>query len=163
MSALHAAVLTSFKQQGWAYRKVPDMEVIEADFEAHQAKIPLHVQTFGESCILSVVALASFEVPRSHLPAVAELLMRTNKDLNIGNFETDWDAGRVMFRITNVFPPNRYDERIIASLVHNAVVEMDRLTPYLAEIVRTPTGELLLLGIPELMAREDLLPQMDAE
>jgi NodT family efflux transporter outer membrane factor (OMF) lipoprotein len=37
MSALHAAVLTSFKQQGWVFRKVPDMEVIEARYNAGAA------------------------------------------------------------------------------------------------------------------------------
>jgi hypothetical protein len=35
---------------------------------------------------------------------------------------------------------------------------MDRLTPFLGEIVRTPKGELLLLKVADLMLREDLLP-----
>jgi len=37
---------------------------------------------------------------------------------------------------------------------------MDRLTPYLSEICRLGTGELLLLSVPKLMAREDLLPDV---
>ncbi len=163
MSALHSAVLNAFKAAGWAYRRIEGMEVIEADFEAHHAKVPLHVQSFGESSILSVVASASFPVPRSHFTAAAELLMRTNKELNLGNFECDWDSGQVMFRVTNVFPPNRHDEKIIASLVHTAIAEMDRITPFLAEVCRTPKGELMLLRVSELMKREDLLPPAAAE
>ena len=90
--------------------------------------------------------------------------MRTNKDLNLGNFELEWESGQVMFRVTNVFPPNRHDARIIASLVHSAVAEMDRLTPFLGEILRTSKGELLLLKVADLMKREDLLPPVpDAE
>lgn len=158
MSALHASVLNAFKKQGWAYRKVEGQEVIESDFEAHHTKVSLHVQCFGESGIMSVVAGVSFPVPRMHFLAVTELLMRVNKDLTVGNFELEWDSGQVLFRVTNVFPPNRADERIVSGLVHAAVAEVDRVTPFLGEVCKTPKGELLLLRIPELLRREELLP-----
>jgi len=144
MSALHASVLNAFKHMGWAYRKVDDPEVIEADFEAHHTKVSLHVQSFGTAGIMSVVAGASFPVPATHFTCTAELLMRVNKTLNVGNFELDWDNGQVLFRATNVFPPNRADERIISGLVHSAVAEVDRITPFLGEVCRTPKGELLI-------------------
>ena len=158
MSALFAATLNAFKSRGWHYREVSGLEVIEADFEAHHAKVPLHVQVYAEANLASVVATASLQVPKSHRLPVAELLMRTNKELNLGNFELDWDGGAVMFRVSNLFPPNRQDERILASLVHASIAEVDRLTPFLGEICRTPKGELLLLSVPELMRRSDLLP-----
>ncbi len=143
---------------GWQYRAVPDVEVVECWFEAHHAKVLLHAQTHAEANLVSVVSNASITVPKTHLKAVAELLMRSNKELNLGNLEVDWETGQVMFRVANLFSPNRHDERIIASMVHTAVAEMDRLTPFLAEVCRLGTGELLLLNIPELLAREDLLP-----
>jgi len=163
VSALYAATLAAFKAQGWIYREVPGMEVIEADFEAHHTKVPLHVQVYGEAHIASVVATASIQAPKTHRLQVAELLMRTNKELNLGNFEMDWDSGIVMFRATNVFPPDRHDARILASLVHAAIAEVDRLTPFLGEICRTPKGELLLVKVTDLMRRTDLLPPPPAE
>lgn len=158
MSALHAAVLNAFKKQGWAYREVPGTEVVEAGFEAHHGKVPLHVQSFGEAHIVSVVANASLTVPASHKVRTAELLMRANKELNLGAFEMEWDAGVVMFRQANVFPNHRYDGELIASLVHNAVAEMDRMTPFLGELCRTTKAMLPLLDIAQLLRREDLLP-----
>ena len=158
MSALHAAVINAFKSMGWQYRAVPDVEVVECWFEAHHAKVLLHAQTHAEANLVSVVSNASITVPKTHLKAVAELLMRSNKELNLGNLEVDWETGQVMFRVANLFSPDRHDERIIASMVHTAVAEMDRLTPFLAEVCRLGTGELLLLNLPELLAREDLLP-----
>jgi hypothetical protein len=158
MSALHAAVINAFKSMGWQYRAVPDVEVVECWFEAHHAKVLLHAQTHAEANLVSVVSNASITVPKTHLKAVAELLMRSNKELNLGNLEVDWETGQVMFRVANLFSPHRHDERIIASMVHTAVAEMDRLAPFLAEVCRLGTGELLLLDIPELLAREDLLP-----
>jgi hypothetical protein len=163
MSALFDATLAAFKTQGWHHRQVSGMEVIESDFEAHHTKVPLHVQVYGEPGIASVVANASLAVPTTHRLAAAELLMRTNKELNVGNFEMDWDSGDVMFRATNIFPEGHYDERILAGLVHAAVAEVDRLTPFLGEICRTPKGELLLLKVPDLMKRQDLLPPAPEE
>jgi hypothetical protein len=158
MSALFAATLSAFNSQGWVYREVTGMEVIEADFEAHHTKVPLHVQIYGEPNIACVVARASTLVPKTHRTQIAELIMRTNKELNIGNFELDWDEGVVMFRVTNIFPQDNHDTRILASLVHASIAEVDRLTPFLAEICRTPKGELILLSVPDLLKRQDLLP-----
>ncbi len=158
MSALHAAVLNAFKSRGWSYREVPQMEVVEASFEAYHGKVPLHVQAFGEMHIVSVVANASLTVPASHKTRAAELLMRANKDLNVGAFEMEWDAGLVMYRQANVFPKHRYDEDLLASLVHNAIAEMDRMTPFLGELCKTSTAMLPLLDLKQLLQREDLLP-----
>ncbi len=161
MSALHVAVLNAFKSKGWAYREVTGMEVVEASFEAYHTKVPLHVQSFGEIQILAVVANSSLKVPDTHRVRAAELIMRVNKELNIGAFEMDWDAGIVMFRQANVFPKHRHDEELITNLVHNAVVEMDRMTPYLGELCRTTRAMLPLLDLPQLLKREDLLPPGD--
>jgi hypothetical protein len=157
-SALFSATLAAFKGQGWAFQPVTGLEVIEANFEAHHTKVPLHVQIYGEAGILSVVARATVSVPGTHRLQVCELLMRTNKELNVGNFELDWDAGTVMFRTTQIFPGGSQDEKLIAGLVHASVGEVDRLTPFLAEVCRTPRGELLLLRVADLMKRQDLLP-----
>lgn len=158
MSALLVSVLNAFKSRSWAYHEVPGMEVVEASFEAYHGKIALHVQCFAEAHIVSVVSQASLPVPATHKPRAAELLMRANKELNLGNFEMEWDTGIVMFRTSNVFPKHRYDEGIIASLVHNAIAEMDRMTPFLGELCQTTKAMLPLLDVPALLKREDLLP-----
>lgn len=158
VSELFSTTLSAFKAQGWAFRQVSGLEVIEADFEAHHTRVPLHVQVHGGPGVISVVSRLPSKVPSTHRLAVCELLMRTNKELNVGNFESDWDDGVVMFRVTNIFPVGQTDPRVIAGLVHAVVAETDRLTPFLSEICRTPKGELLLLDIPRLMKREDLLP-----
>ena len=134
------------------------MEVVEVSFEAYHGKVPLHLQSFGEAHILAVVANATITVPNTHRNRTAELLMRANKELNLGNFEMDWDSGLVMFRQSNVFPRHRYDADLIINLVHNAIAEMDRMTPFLGELCKTTKPMLPLLNIPDLLKRADLLP-----
>lgn len=161
MSSLHNAVFAAFNNRAWEYRAVAGQEVIEAYFEAHHGKVFLHVQTHAPANVVTVVSNASFTVTKAHLRAAAELLMRTNKELNLGNFELDWDSGQVMYRISNIFSADHHDEKIIASLVHSAIAEMDRLTPFLGELCKLCASDLILLSVPELMARTDLLPVVE--
>lgn len=163
MSALHAAVLNAFKAQGWTYREVTGMEVVESGFDAYHGRVLAHVQSFAEAHFVTVVANASVMVPATHKNRAAELLMRANKDLSLGAFEMEWDTGLVMFRQGNVFPRSRYDEPVIAALVHNAVGEMDRLAPFLGELCRTPKEMLPLLEVTALLERKELLPPVPAD
>ena len=84
--------------------------------------------------------------------------MRTNLTLNVGNFEVNPDSGEVFFRASNVFAGGAADLGIITSLVRTAIVEMDRITPFLAELNRQPQQP-----IDALLAREDLLPPIGKE
>ncbi|MEI6536883.1 MAG: YbjN domain-containing protein [Verrucomicrobiaceae bacterium] len=163
MSALHVAVLNAFKSQGWTYREVPGMEVVECGFDAYHGRVLVHVQSFADANFVTIVSNAPLPVPPTHKARVAELLMRANKELNLGAFEVEWDSGQVMFRLGNVFPKNRHDENVIAGLVQNALGEMDRLVPYLGELIRTKKEMLPLLDVKELLAREELLPKVPEE
>jgi hypothetical protein len=157
-SLLHNAVLKTFRRRGWHFREIAEREVIEADFEAHHTKVSLHVQSFGEARMAVVVSQSSFPFPPTHRSKVAELLMRANQQMTLGNLEMDWEGGAVFFRVTNIFAPDRYEEKILAAMVHAAVAEMDRLTPFLAELCRAEPSALAFLNVPALLAREDLLP-----
>jgi hypothetical protein len=163
-SPLHSTVIAAFQSQGWKYKLVPDQEVVETWFEAHHTHLLVFAQTYAEAGLVSVVGNAAQRVPHSHRYVVAEMLMRLNANMNVGNLELSWDQGQVMFRCSNVFPPGTAgDARIIAGLVHNAVAEIDRLTPYLAELCRVSELELPLYSITDLLGREDLLPPVPQE
>ena len=148
-------VKESFDSAKWQFREIPEKKVIESEFEAHHAKIPLHVQAFEELGAVSVVSRLSFTVDPAAQASIHDALMRTNIALTIGNFEANPENGEVYFRITNVFSDGQRDVEIITSLVRTAIVEMDRITPYLAEIMRDPNQ-----SISNLLARKDLLPEI---
>ncbi len=155
---LISQIETAFDTTGWQYRKVDQQPVIECEFEAYHAKVPMHVQAFEELSTASIMAQLSFRIqPVSRLP-VWDALMRTNLTLNVGNFEANIETGEVFFRISNVFSEGIINSGIITSLVRTAIVEMDRMTPFLAELNRQPQQP-----IDALLAREDLLPPVSGE
>ena len=101
---LYIKIKEAFNSASWEFREIPDKKVIEAEFEAHHAKVPLHAQSFEELMAISVVSSLSFSILPKSMRSALDALMRTNITLNLGNFEANPVSGEVYFRITNVFP-----------------------------------------------------------
>lgn len=153
----------AFAQRGWHCESVPGREVIESFFEAHHTRVRVHAQVFADIRAVSVVGYATAEVPAARAGLIAEALMRLNQQLTLGNFEMDYDAGRVFFRLTNIFSTEGGDAAVMASMVHAAVAEIDRLTPFLTILLRMDAAELSCLNLRLFLQREDLLPPVAAD
>ena len=155
---LYIKIKEAFNSASWEFREIPDKKVIEAEFEAHHAKVPLHAQSFEELMAISVVSRLSFSILPKSMRSALDALMRTNITLNLGNFEANPVSGEVYFRITNVFPDYNFNPDIVTSLVRVAIVEMDRVTPFLSELNKNPNQP-----IAQLLERKDLLPEFENE
>ena len=162
-SPLFSAVLETFTRMGWQCRRVENREIVEADFEVYHTRTRIHAQVFAPLNAVSIVGTLGHKVPDSRSGLTGELLMRTNKELTIGNFELDHDTGTVLFRTTNIFPVEKVDGNIIASLVHTTLAEVDRLTPFLTLLLRMDQRELAGLNLKTFLMREDLLPPVPDE
>ena len=161
MAKLLEKVKAAFAASGWESVPVEGRDVVTAAFEAHHTKVSLYAQTFEEMGAVSIVSEASLAASPEAVVKVGEMLMRVNQQLTVGNFEMDWDRGMIYFRVTNVFPePASATPELLASLVRAAVVEMDRITPYLSVVGQTDPGKIDYLDVPALLAREDLLPDV---
>lgn len=152
------SVVEAFGQQGWHCEPVEGREVVSASFEAHHTHIHLHAQVFAQLNALAVVAEAPLAPKAIYLPPILELLMRANKQLTLGAFEFDFDRKELVFRLTNLFERERFDADIVSSMVHCAIAELDRMTPLVGTVVKTPPDLLGDLSLPLLLEREDLLP-----
>jgi hypothetical protein len=158
-SELYATVLSVFAEEAWACQEVSGREVVRAGFEAHHTRVDLHVQVFSQLAAVSVVSESARTCPGpAHRERLAELVMRVNETLTVGNFEMNWDAGRLVFRVTNLFPTPRGDAGLIRGLVHTTVGEMDRIAPLEAILLGAEGAALASLDLGALLRREDLLP-----
>jgi len=159
-SELHATVLSVFAGEGWSFAEVAGREVVHAGFEAHHARVELHVQVFPELAAVSVVSESPRRCPGpAHRERLAELAMRVNRTLTVGNFEMDWDAGRLCFRATNLFSTPQGDAAILRGLIHTTVAEMDRIAPLEAIVLGAEGASLASLDLAALLDRADLLPE----
>ena len=162
-SPLFVSLTRVLRQHGWEYQRVEGREVARLDFHARSGTIPVIAQAFAPIGALGITSEPAWTAPH-HPPMgkLAELLMRVNLQLNIGNFEVDWDEARLYFRIANIFPENTNPPGpIVAGLVHTAVTEADRMNFLLRELARCPEDELPRFDIGRLLRRDDLFPAED--
>lgn len=147
-----------FGSNGWHCELVEGRDVLRAGFEAHHTRVDMVVQAYPQLNALSIIG----EVPRpagpDHRPYLLELLARANKPLTLGGFEYDVDRSMLVFRITNLFEKEKFDRDIVASMVHCAIAETDRITPYAAMVCTTAADLLPDLDLERLLQREDVLP-----
>ena len=152
-----------FGGNGWHCELVEGRDVLRAGFEAHHTRVDLVAQAYPQLNALSIVSESPLDLDEDHLKAVLELLARANKQLTLGGFEYDLDRAMIVFRITNLFEREKYDSDIISSMVHCAIAELDRITPY-AAVVRGTRGDLLPdLDLSRLLMREDLIPPVPGD
>lgn len=148
-----------FDSQSWSYTEVKDREVILAGFEGQHSGIKIHAQVFVEIGAISIVSETEKRTYSAKLrERLAELILRTNQTLTIGNFEMLWDEGRIIFRSSNLFPEGKGDSQIIAGMVLSTISEVDRLTPMIETLFTAETctdGELSALNIPLLMESDE--------
>jgi hypothetical protein len=157
------SVEETFGQNGWHCELVEGREVLRAGFDAHHTRVDLIAQAFPALNALVVVSESRLSFDDSHLAAMLELLARANKQLTLGGFEYDMDREFLVFRITNLFEREKYDSDIISSMVHCAIAELDRLTPYAAIVRDTPSDLLDDLDLARLLLRQDIIPPVPGE
>jgi hypothetical protein len=153
----------AFGENGWHCELVEGRDVLRAGFDAHHTRVDLIAQAYPQLNALTIVTESPLQLDEEHLHAVLELLARANKQLTLGGFEYDLDREFLVFRITNLFEREKFDRDIISSMVHCAIAELDRLTPY-AAIVRNTAADLLPdLDLNRLLMREDLIPPVPGD
>jgi len=157
------SVEETFGRNGWHCEPVDGRDVLRAIFDAHHTRVELHAQAHTQINALVVVAEAPLAPSEEHLLYVLELLSRANKQLTLGGFEFDLDRDRLVFRITNIFEKEKYDADIVTSMIHCAIAELDRITPYAAIVVKTPDDLLDDLDLERLLMREDIIPPVPGD
>jgi hypothetical protein len=157
------SVEDAFGRNGWHCEPVEGKDVLRALFSGHHTRIELIAQAYPPMNALAVIGETALPLDDDHLPAGLELLARANKNLNLGGFEYDIDRRRLVFRITNLFDREKYDADIVTSMVHCAIAELDRLTPYAMIVVKTPADLLDDLDLRFRLERDDLIPPVPGE
>ena len=157
------SVMDAFGQQGWQYEHLEGKDVVRTAFEAYHTQVQLHAQAFPQLNAVSVVGETLMELEVEQEALVLELLARANKSITLGSLEYDLDRSQLTFRITNMFERDKFDADIISSMVHAAIAEVDRITPYVGVVQQTPEDLLDDLSVERLLLREDLIPPVPGD
>ncbi len=160
-SPLFQSLLDIFEAKNWQAEIVDQKkEVIHSLFEAHHSKIHVYAQVFLPINTLSIITEAPLAVDTAkHLSVLFELINRVNKLLVLGNFEYDLDREQLVFKISHISESSQLSEKIVASMLHSSITELDRLIPCASTIQKSNLADLLSLSVGSLLERQDWVPK----
>lgn len=136
MATLLETASAFFTQERWVFDTAKDAPVLRLGFEGKSGRWRCFLEAKEAMAQLVFFSVREGAVPDARKTAVAELLMRINCRLNVGNFELNFDDGLVRFRsgldvegVTSVAP-------LLKGLTLLNVATMDKYLPAIEHVVR---------------------------
>ena len=105
------------------------------NYTGSHAEIRCFAQIRVETEILLIYAISPMHVPIESCAAAAEFLTRANYGLSIGNFELDYETGRVRFKAGLDFEGNDLTPSLIRNAIYPAVRTLNSYLPGLMKVV----------------------------
>lgn len=157
------SVLETFGQNGWHAEPIEGKDVLQCMFDAYHTRVHVLAQVFTQLNAIVIVGEHRIGISEDRYDMLFELIMRSNKSLTLGSFEFDVDRSTLVFKISNIFDREVFDKDAISTMVHAAVAEVDRLSPYVTILATTAQDLLPDLNIERLLLREDVIPPVPGQ
>lgn len=127
-------VIAYFQLRGWPIAQHDSLPMVRMEFATDQAEGTMFVQiTPGRRRVVAYAALPD-RVPADRRSDVAELLVRANGALTIGNFDLDLDEGEIRFRSGLDLGATPLTDELIDPLVQSCLVSVGDVAPAISEV-----------------------------
>lgn len=141
-SPLVDAVLGYFLSRGWPITRHESLPIVRMEFAADNAEGTMFVQVFDDRRRVVTYAELPVVVPEKRRMAMAELLIRANSALAIGNFDLNFDDGKVRFRTGIDLGTTELTDELLDPLIQACLVTVgDHAGALSAVIEGTPAQE----------------------
>jgi len=133
-------LLAYFEMRGWPISQHDTLPLVRMEFATDHAEGVMFVQiTPGRRRVVAYAALPD-RVPPERRTDVAELLIRANGALSIGNFDLDLDEGEVRFRSGLDLGATPLTDELIDPLVQSCLVSVGDVAPAIADVAAGRRG-----------------------
>lgn len=128
---------TWLEEEGWAPQPVDGKFALWARYSSSEDLLTCYFQIFVEREQYVFYAVPTLKVPRERRNDVAEFIIRVNHGMRIGNFDMDFETGKLNFRSSVNFK----DETLTAALIRGAIEpSIEAVDMYLPGIVNVTQG-----------------------
>jgi hypothetical protein len=107
------------------------------------------VRVFPESERLLVYSILTENVPVERRPRIAELFVRINYGLVLGNFEMDWEDGEVRYKTSMDLESITPTATVVRNLIFSNFFSTDRYFDVIEEAIHTEQALVDLLAAAE--------------
>lgn len=140
MGALLDAVVEFLNQRGWPYDEGPGHDTLHFPFQGDDERWQCFAHAWEDQHRLAVYSVCPFNLPEERRQAAAELVVRVDYGLIIGNFELDLDDGQVRYKTSIDVQGARLEAPLVQQLVFANLNAMNAYLPAFTAIVDADTS-----------------------
>ncbi|MEO1125071.1 MAG: YbjN domain-containing protein [Cyanobacteria bacterium J06639_16] len=124
-----------FDEDDWAYVQLSDPSILQLAFQGSAGRWTCLAQCNNDAAQVVFYSLCPITVPEANYGAIAELLMRANDGLIIGNFELDFAQGEIRYKTSLDVEGDRLTPALMRCLVYANVQTLDTYLPSIMAVL----------------------------
>ncbi|MDJ0734410.1 MAG: YbjN domain-containing protein [Nostocaceae cyanobacterium] len=136
------------QEDGWNPQFIEEKEAYKINFESEHGIGIAYAQVLTDLEQFLFYVMIPFKIPEESLNTIAELITRANYGLRVGNFEMDYEDGKVRYKTCIDFEGEILTKGYIKNAVYPALKTMERYVPGFLSVVyggQTPEEALAVL------------------
>lgn len=134
MVNIEARVREFFRDDDWKYSELRE-HILQAGVQGNSTDMTLIYHCKEELQQLLVVCYKPSVVPEEFRPKVAELLIRSNYKLNIGNYGMDFSDGEFRFSVGLDVEDGDLSFTMVKNMTHVCIQMFDQMYPCIMKLV----------------------------
>lgn len=124
-----------FDEDDWAYVQLSDPSILQLAFQGSAGRWTCLAQCNDADAQVVFYSLCPIIVPEANFGVIAELLMRANDGLIIGNFELDFTRGEIRYKTSLDVEGDRLTPALMRRLVYANVQTLDTYLPSIMAVL----------------------------
>lgn len=135
MGRVFDAVIAFLQADDWRYDEIPEELAIRFSYAGKNARFECYGRANEEHEIFVFYSVVPVRVPPEQIMAAAELLVRINYGLNIGNFELDVTDGEIRYKTSIDVEGGELSLRMAETLIAVNLSTTDRYFPAIMDLL----------------------------
>lgn len=133
--SISQAMLDFFIEDNWDYYWWEPEETLQLQCQAKNGRLTCYARAIDDRQQFVFYTLCPLSAPESQRRAIAELIIKINYGMAIGNFELDFADGEIRYKTSLDVEGDRLSQALIKQAVYLNVLTMDRYLPIISAVI----------------------------
>lgn len=135
-ATIFTTVREFFEREDWPIRQLDEDLALGMAFQGENGQFTCYAKALAELQQFVFYSFCPVNVPENKQMTVAELLVRINNGLIVGNFEFNFGSGQICYKTSIDVEGDRLSVALVEQLVYANVLTMDRYLPAILCVIQ---------------------------
>ena len=127
--AIYDALIDFFKTESWPFQTLPQQTALRLAFKGKNGQWDCYAKAREEQQQVVFYSICPVTALKPKRNKIAEFITRANYGLILGNFELDFNEGKIRYKTSIDVEDDRLTTALIRNLVYTNVLTMDQYLP----------------------------------